>query len=345
MDNDRNESTTTAQIRIEPKPTASKMTPEERQKDLYHRLIMRNILCDVYHKILESRHYELSMQDIKYIAEFGEFRGETLKEIGRDRVRNAMIVREIKRLNGLGKRKILFFGCNVAHSRQIAMLLKVLYHMRVKYVDSKMDLDSRVNAIEQFRSGDLEVLCNFDVLTTGFDAPNIDCVFVGRPVKSTLLYTQMIGRGMRGTKNGGTESMLLVDVDDNFQIKQSYGGVSIELGWKIFRSYWKKWVDPYKPEGGAGSGEDDYGGGMLAAGRRRARGGAMEDVDVWEEEEDDGEDDNLTYACASCNREGRGISEIQSMFGIEGAEQLLAECLRTEDHSMLPSECTECRRR
>lgn len=345
-DSHGNESVATARITVEPRPVESKMTPEERQKNLYHRLIMRNILCDVYHKVLSSSNYELSMQDVKYMATFGEFRRETIKEIGRDRSRNSMIVREIKRLNGLGKRKILFFGCSVAHSRQIAMLLKVLYHMKVKYVDSKMDLDSRVSAIEQFRSGDLEVLCNFDVLTTGFDAPNIDCVFVGRPVKSTLLYTQMIGRGMRGTKSGGTESMLLVDIDDNFQLRQNYDMVQVDLGWKIFKNFWKTWEDPYDggAEAAAGDAEGDA---MLAVKRQRARGGRMEDGDVWEEEEedDDDEDAGLTYACSGCKKEGRGIPEIQGLFGIEGAGQLLAECLRSGDHSMLPSECMECRSR
>ena len=349
-----NESVTTARITVEPRPTESKMTPEERQKNLYHRLIMRNILCDVYHKVLSSSSYELSTQDVKYMATFGEFRRETIKEIGRDRSRNSMIVREIKRLNGLGKRKILFFGCSVAHSRQIAMLLKVLYHMKVKYVDSKMDLDSRVNAIEQFRSGDLEVLCNFDVLTTGFDAPNIDCVFVGRPVKSTLLYTQMIGRGMRGTKSGGTESMLLVDVDDNFQLRQNYDVIAVDLGWKIFKNFWKTWEDPYDEdadaEAAAGDDADAKGDAMLAVKRQRTRGGRIEDGDVWEDDEDgdedgDDEDADLTYACSGCKKEGRGIPEIQSLFGIEGAGQLLAECLRSGDHSMLPSECMECRSR
>lgn len=347
-DSHGNESVTTARITVEPRPAESKMTPEERQKNLYHRLIMRNILCDVYHKVLSSSNYELSTQDVKYMATFGEFRRETIKEIGRDRSRNSMIVREIKRLNGLGKRKILFFGCSVAHSRQIAMLLKVLYHMKVKYVDSKMDLDSRVNAIEQFRSGDLEVLCNFDVLTTGFDAPNIDCVFVGRPVKSTLLYTQMIGRGMRGTKSGGTESMLLVDVDDNFQLRQNYDVVDVELGWKIFKNFWKTWEDPYDEGAADDDGDDAKGDAMLAVKRQRARGGRIEDGGVWEEDDEDGDEDEdagLTYACSGCKKEGRGIPEIQSLFGIEGARQLLAECLRSGDHSMLPSECMECRSR
>ena len=53
------------------------------------------------------------------------------------------------------------------------------------------------------------MLCNYDVLPAGFDAPNVDCILVGRPMRSILLYTQMAGRGMRRTKSGGTKDMLL----------------------------------------------------------------------------------------------------------------------------------------
>ncbi len=349
QDNFRNESTTTTQIRVEARPVQTKMTPEERQQDLYHRLIMRNILCDVYHKVLKSGSYELSAQDMKYMSTFGEFRGDTLRELGRDRNRNAMIIQEIYKLHKLGKQKILFFGCSLAHSRQIAMLLKVIYHMKVKFVDSKMDLDSRVNAIEQFRSGDLEVLCNFDVLTTGFDAPNIDCVFVGRPVRSTLLYTQMIGRGMRGSKSGGTESMLLVDIDDNFQLRQDFGSTSIELGWKIFRNFWKEWVDPYENEVGMEDIEFDMKSAseMLAVTHQNARGGVIEDDHDADADDDDDKDDNdaddLVYSCPKCGKQAQGISNIQEMFGIVGSPELLKQCLESNDHSMLPSECMECR--
>ncbi len=340
-DNDGHINTTMSEVAVERRPKESTMTPSERQKNLYHRLIMRNVLCDVYHKVLQSKMYDLSPQDIKHLANFGDFRKDTLRDIGRDRMRNTMIVREIQKLRRLGRKKILFFGCTVAHSRQIAMLLRVLYGVNVRYVDSKMDLDSRMSAIELFRSGDLEVLCNFDVLTTGFDAPNIDCVFVGRPIKSTLLYTQMIGRGMRGTLSGGTESMLLVDIDDNFQLINNYGNLNIELGWRVFQDYWKEWEEPYEYyETGGPDGSAVHGTGAGAG----ERAGILEDNQVWDEDEDeDDEEEVLAYTCSSCGVRGTGIPDIQRIFGIEGAEQLLTECLRAQDHSMLPSECVKCR--
>ena len=210
-----------------------------KQKDLYHRLIQRHILCQTYHHVLPSpMRMSLSQRDVEYMEQFGEFPNATIKDIGRHAKRNEAILQGIDRLWRAGRRKVLFFGCSVEHSRLVSALLKMTYGINSAYVDSRMDPDSRMRAIAGFRDGDTGVLCNYGVLTTGFDAPGVDCVFVGRPVRSTLLYTQMIGRGMRGVKSGGTPDMVLVDMDDNFQMQDQS---TVELGWKIFEPYWKRW--------------------------------------------------------------------------------------------------------
>ena len=60
------------------------------------------------------------------------------------------------------------------------------------------------------------VLVNFGVLTTGFDAPRASAVVIARPTQSLVLYTQMVGRGIRGPKAGGTkECTILTVVDPN----------------------------------------------------------------------------------------------------------------------------------
>lgn len=47
----------------------------------------------------------------------------------------------------------------------------------------------------------IKYLVNVDVLTTGFDAPNVDCVALMRPTASPGLYYQMVGRGLRLDEN------------------------------------------------------------------------------------------------------------------------------------------------
>ena len=69
----------------------------------------------------------------------------------------------------------------------------------------------RKNAIESFknRNSDVNIIINYEVLTTGFDSKNIRCVFITRPTKSVVLYSQMLGRGLRGPMMGGNERCTL----------------------------------------------------------------------------------------------------------------------------------------
>ena len=209
------------------------------QRAMYGKLMRRGILCDVYHQTLHSGEtIEIKHSDREWMSKFKEFAKGTLRSIERREARNRMIIDKIRELIEGGRKKVLFFGCSLEHSRQIAILLKAVHGISAGYVDSKTGADARVDAVGRFKDGDLQVLCNFNVLTAGFDAPKTDCVFVGRPVGSTQVYTQMIGRGMRGSKNGGTPDVLIVDIDDNYQL---YDDSPVPLGWKTFSDYWKEW--------------------------------------------------------------------------------------------------------
>ena len=59
------------------------------------------------------------------------------------------------------------------------------------------------------------MLVNHGVFREGFDAPRTRVIIVARPVYSPNLYFQMIGRGLRGTRNGGTDRCLIINVQDN----------------------------------------------------------------------------------------------------------------------------------
>lgn len=74
---------------------------------------------------------------------------------------------------------------------------------------------ARTDAIEKFRSGEIRVLTNYGVLTEGFDAPKTRAVVVARFVQSDALFIQMLGRGMRGPKNRGTEHCTLVTTGES----------------------------------------------------------------------------------------------------------------------------------
>lgn len=69
--------------------------------------------------------------------------------------------------------------------------------------------------IEAYKSGDLQVLINVNILTEGTDLPKTHSVFLTRPTVSSVLMTQMVGRALRGLRAGGTKEAYIVSfVDD-----------------------------------------------------------------------------------------------------------------------------------
>ena len=95
--------------------------------------------------------------------------------------------------------------------------------------------DTNKKAIADFKDRDnpVNIIINYDILTTGFDSTNIDCVFITRPTKSVILYSQMIGRGLRGPQMGGAETCLLIDVKENLEVYNENEAFS------HFNSYWR----------------------------------------------------------------------------------------------------------
>ena len=58
----------------------------------------------------------------------------------------------------------------------------------------------REEILEQFKAGEIKVVANVGVLTTGFDYPELDTVIMGRPTKSLSLWYQCVGRAIRPYK-------------------------------------------------------------------------------------------------------------------------------------------------
>ena len=114
-----------------------------------------------------------------------------------------------------GHRRVLVFAATVEHARVLTAIL-VARDIRSDVVTGLTPERVRERAIRTFKSDDEVpmVLVNFGVLTTGFDAPKASAVVIARPTQSLVLFSQMVGRAIRGPKAGGTEACEVVTVVD-----------------------------------------------------------------------------------------------------------------------------------
>lgn len=85
------------------------------------------------------------------------------------------------------------------------------------YIVADTPGEDRLAALNRFKSGDSKpmALLNYGVLTAGFDAPSTSCVVIARPTRSLVMYSQMIGRAMRGRKSGGNRRCEVFTVVDS----------------------------------------------------------------------------------------------------------------------------------
>lgn len=90
--------------------------------------------------------------------------------------------------------------------------LRLVAHLRQRGIEAGHADGStgkfRAGTVDAFKNGDLRVLCNVNLFTEGFDAPETDCVILLRPTQSRALWCQMIGRGLR-TAPGKTDCLIL----------------------------------------------------------------------------------------------------------------------------------------
>lgn len=73
----------------------------------------------------------------------------------------------------------------------------------------------RREILRRFADGDIRVVTNAQVLTEGFDVPEVSCILMARPTKSRALYQQAVGRGLRPAPWAGKADCLILDVVGN----------------------------------------------------------------------------------------------------------------------------------
>lgn len=93
-------------------------------------------------------------------------------------------------------RPTVVFGPNVGTSMRNAELFNEA-GIPAFHLDANTPHDDRQAAFKALEDGSLKVLCNYQVLSRGFDSPCISCVILERETKSLRTFIQMIGRGLR----------------------------------------------------------------------------------------------------------------------------------------------------
>jgi len=111
------------------------------------------------------------------------------------------------------RKAVLIFSSGIRHGQHMVEVLRSRHGVECGFISGDTPAGVRSSILGRFLSGELKYLCNVNVLTTGFDAPHIDCVALVRPTLSPGLYYQMVGRGFR--LSPGKDDCLVLDFGGN----------------------------------------------------------------------------------------------------------------------------------
>jgi len=140
---------------------------------------------------------ETDLSEVKTSA--GDYAQDQLSEAVNTNLRNAQIVKTW--MECAEGRSTVVFAADIKHSQDLATEF-AKYGIRSASVWGDDSL--RAEKLTKLKSGELTVLVNCNVLVEGFDAWQVSCIILARPTKSSSMFTQMIGRGLRlqdGTGN------------------------------------------------------------------------------------------------------------------------------------------------
>lgn len=158
---------------------------------------------------------ELSPAELAQLQRELDIPDAILRRLAEDEKRNLSIIQHVE---DLAKRhqRILVFAATVEHSDLLATVLRAR-GLHAHSLTSHTPPTTRAMVINDYKNNDAtaKILCNYGILTTGFDAPRTSATLIARPTKSLVLYSQMIGRAIRGPQAGGNAIAEVVTVIDH----------------------------------------------------------------------------------------------------------------------------------
>lgn len=144
-----------------------------------------------------------SMKGVRTVA--GDYNESDLSTVMDDKELTADIVKTWK--ERADNRPTLCYGVDRAHAKHIQETF-IANGVQAEYMDANTELMDRADICRGFQAGDVPVICNVGVLTTGIDM-DVRCIILARPTKSEILFTQIIGRGLRNAP--GKDHCLILD--------------------------------------------------------------------------------------------------------------------------------------
>lgn len=187
--------------------------------------IKEGFLCDYdYYSIKPESKLNKKIASIKNYALDGDYLDSAMMEVMDNSSIRANIIRTYQKYAN-GKKGIVY-TINRQHNEHICERF-LAAGVKAAAIDSTTPQKVRDQLVEEFRIGNIKVLCNVNIFSEGFDCPDVEFIQLARPTKSLAMYLQQVGRGLR-ISNGKSKVIFL----DNVGLYNRFGFPSARRHWR-----------------------------------------------------------------------------------------------------------------
>ena len=177
-----------------------------------------------YYSIKPDSSTQRALDGIKHFNVEGDYaEADMMRVFDTNKVR-ANIVAAYQQY-AIGKKGIIY-TINQAHNKHICEEFEKI-GVKIKAIDSKTPTEERKNTVAQFKSGKIDILCNVNIFSEGFDCPDCEFIQLARPTCSLAMYLQQVGRGLR-PHPAGIPAIIL----DNVGSYNKFGLPSANRQWR-----------------------------------------------------------------------------------------------------------------
>ena len=146
-----------------------------------------------YYSVGRSSYIQRQIDGIRKFSQGDYAESELERVCDNDRIRAQVVDTYIQYANG---KKGIVYTVNKEHNNHLCGQFNN-NGIKAVAIDSDTPQEIRAKYIEEFKRGDITVICNVNLFTEGFDCPDIEFIQLARPTKSLALFLQQVGRGLR----------------------------------------------------------------------------------------------------------------------------------------------------
>ena len=188
------------------------------------RFIREGWLCDYeYYSIRPESKIQLDINSINRFAMDGDYLDEAAVDVmDKDEIRANILATYERYAKG---KKGIIYTITKAHNQHVCDQFKQKGY-RVVAIDDSTPSKQRDEYVKDFEYGKIDIICNVNIFSEGFDCPDVEFIQLARPTKSLSMYLQQVGRGLR--KSDDKKLIIL----DNVGLYNRFGFPSAKRQWR-----------------------------------------------------------------------------------------------------------------